>query len=77
MFKLLYGSKVNPNAVLPEQEGDFHPVVFDCIDAESIWKMVLRTNRGAGPSGGDAGFWKRICTYFQNASGDLAQVLHS
>ena len=43
-FKLLYGSKVNPNAVLLEQERDFHPVVFDCIDVESIRKMALPMN---------------------------------
>ena len=68
-------SEVNPNTVLPDHGKDFHPVLFDCIDAESIRKAALRTNGGAGPSGTDASFWKRICTSFRLASDDLCTSL--
>ena len=68
-------NEVNPDAVLSEPERDFHPVVFECIDAEFIRKAALRTNGGAGPSGADASFWKRICTSFQLASDDLCASL--
>ena len=68
-------NEVNPDAVLSEPERDFHPVVFECIDAEFIRKAALRTNGGAEPSGADASFWKRICTSFQLASDDLCASL--
>ena len=68
-------NEVNPDAVLSEPERDFHPVVFECIDAEFIRKAALRTNGGAGPSGADASFWKRICTSFQLPSDDLCASL--
>lgn len=61
--------------MLSEPERNFHPVVFECIDAEFIRKVALRTNGGAGPSGADAGFWKRICTSSQLASDDLCTSL--
>ena len=67
--------EVNPDAVVAEPERDLHPVVFECIDAESIWKAALRTNSGAGPSGADASFWKQICTSSQLASDDLCASL--
>ena len=68
-------SDVNPSAVLADHEGDFHHVVFDCIDAESIRNAALRTNGSAGPSGVDAQFWKRICSSFQSVSDDLCSSL--
>ena len=62
---------VNPDIVLSERERDFHPVIFDCLDAEVIHKVALKTQGGAGPSGADASFWKRICTSFQTVSDEL------
>ena len=62
---------VNPDIVLSERERDFHPVIFDCLDAEAICKAALKTQGGAGPSGADASFWKRICTSFQTVSDEL------
>ena len=62
---------VNPDIVLSERERDFHPVIFDCLDAEVIRKVALKTQGGAGPSGADASFWKRICTSFQTVSDEL------
>ena len=66
-------NKVNPqpDAVLSEPERDFHPVSFDCIDAESIWKAALQKNGVARPSGADDSFWKWIYTSFQLASDDI------
>ena len=68
-------SEVNPDTVLYDHGKDFHPVLFDCIDAESIRKATLRTNGGAGPARTDASFWKRICTSFHQASDDLCTSL--
>ena len=69
------GSEVNPDAILSDQELDFHPVIFESIDAESIRAAALRTTGGAGPSGADANFWRRICTSFQQVSDDLCTSL--
>ena len=66
---------VNPDSVLSEREGDFHPVIFDCLDAEAIHKAALKTQGGAGPSGADATFWKRTCTSFRTVSDDLCASL--
>ena len=62
---------VNPDIVLSERERDFHTVIFDCLDAEVIRKVALKTQGEAGPSGADASFWKRICTSFQTVSDEL------
>ena len=63
---------VNPDIVLSGHERDFHPVIFDCLDVEAIHKTALKTQGGgAGPSGADANFWKRICNSFQTVSDDL------
>ena len=67
--------KINPDVILSEGEGDFHPVVFDCLDADLIRKAALKTNGAAGPSGADANFWKRICTSFEIVSDDLCTSL--
>ena len=38
----------------------FDPVVFSCIDEDSIAKAALRTRGAAGPSGQDAESWRRM-----------------
>ena len=68
-------SEVNPNTVLSDHGKDLHPVLFDCIDAESIRKAALRTNGGAGPSRADTSFWKQISTSFHLASDNFCTSL--
>ena len=50
-------------------------MVFESIDDNSICKAFLKTTGGAGPSGTDAAFWKRLCTSFVHASNDLCASL--
>ena len=52
-----------------------HPVVFECLDGESIRSAALHTNGSAGPSGIDARGWRRLCSYFQTTSTDLCNSL--
>ena len=52
-----------------------HPVIFDCIQGQTIRSAALRTNGAAGPSGIDALGWKRMCTSFNSASEDLCNSL--
>ena len=54
---------------------DVHPVLFDCIDGDTIRNTAIRTNGSVGPSGLDANGWKRLCTSFQNPSSDLCNSL--
>ena len=57
------------------QRGTFHPVIFECINGESIRRSALRTNGAAGPSGIDAFGWWRLCTSFRRSSDDLCNSL--
>jgi hypothetical protein len=57
------------------QRGTFHPVIFECINGESIRRSALRTNGAAGPSGIDAFGWRRLCTSFRRSSDDLCNSL--
>ena len=50
---------------------DFHPIIFDQIDAGLIRKISLQSKGAAGPSGIDAYFWRRLCTCFYRVSDDL------
>lgn len=43
----------------------FHPVIYDQLDANSIRKAALKTKGAAGPSGLDAYCWRRLCTYYK------------
>ena len=67
--------EADPSTVISELEQEFHPVVFESIDVNSIRKAFLKTTGGAGPSGTDAAFWKRLCTSFAHASNDLCASL--
>ena len=66
---------IHLSTLLDQQEREFHPVIFDCINAEAIRKAVLRTNGAAGPSGADANLWKRMCTSFELSSDELCSSL--
>jgi hypothetical protein len=64
-----------PEAVVENEDIEFHPVIFDSIDGEAIQSAALRTNGAAGPSGIDADGWKRLCTSFRRHSSDLCNSL--
>ena len=40
-----------------------------------IRSTALRTSGGAGPSGAGSSAWRRMCTYFHNASGELCTAM--
>ena len=54
---------------------DFHPILFESIDAEVIRNSALRTQGTAGPSGAGAMLWRRFCTSFGMKSNDLCSAL--
>jgi hypothetical protein len=62
-------------AIAEEEGKEFHPVIFNCIDGESIKRAALNTNGSAGPSGIDADGWKRLCTSFKHSSSNLCNSL--
>ena len=53
---------------------EFHPVIFESITGESIYRCALKTNGTAGPSGIDAAGWKRLCSSFKH-SGQLCNSM--
>ena len=53
---------------------EFHPVIFESITDESIYRCALKTNGTAGPSGIDATGWKRLCSSFKH-SGKLCNSM--
>ena len=58
-----------------ELHDDFHPILFESIDAEVIRNSALCTQGAAGPSGADAMLWRRFCTAFGMKSNDLCSAL--
>ena len=52
-----------------------HPVIFEAIDAHLIRQTALNTAGSAGPSGLDARDWRRLCTSFNETSGELCHQL--
>jgi hypothetical protein len=66
---------LDPDTIISNPEREFHPVVFDAISNVTIRRAVLKTTGGAGPSGTDAAFWKRLCSSFSHSSNDLCASL--
>ena len=58
-----------------ELHDDFHPILFESIDAEVIRNSALCKQGAAGPSGADAMLWRRFCTAFGMKSNDLCSAL--
>ncbi len=54
---------------------DFHPILFENVNAEAIRAAALHTQGAAGPSGADAMIWRRLCTAFGGKSNDLCSAL--
>jgi hypothetical protein len=51
------------------------PIIFAALTSDTIRKSVLSTQGSAGPSGGDADHWKRMCLSFKTSSGNLCDSL--
>ena len=64
-----------PDAVIQGCAPDFHPVMFESINADLIRSVALRTSGAAGPSYLDAFAWRRLCTSFRGASVDLCNAV--
>ena len=62
-------------ALLEDCGNEFHPIIFDSIDGDTIQRAALNTNGAAGPSGIDADGWKRMCTSFKHESTNLCNSL--
>ena len=54
---------------------DFHPIVFESINATLIRSSALKVGGSAGPSGLAAKDWRRICTSFNQHSADLCDAI--
>ncbi len=69
------GMSAMPESTINGTPPDFHPVIFDSIDAALIKSTSLNTKGAAGPSGLDAFAWRRLCTSFKSACYTLCQSL--
>ena len=52
-----------------------HPIIYEEIDGTLIKSIVQRMDGAAGPSGLNAGEWKRMCSSFQRHSDDLHRAI--
>ena len=66
----------DPEIMLPDKPEEIHPIKFDSVEAENVWKAGLKTRGRAGASGLDADDWKRIFTsnQFGNSTDDLCKT---
>ena len=69
------GGPINPDCLLDSDPQSTHPVMFDALDDRCIRSVAMRVDGAAGPSGVDAQGWRRLCTSFGAASGDLCRSL--
>ena len=69
------GQPLQPSALTNTNSDRPHPVIFEQINVPLIRSIALRTFGSAGPSGVDAASWRRLCTSFHKASGDLCDSL--
>ena len=51
-----------------------HPVRYEAITADLVKSISLRSRGAAGPSGVDAGTWKKMCSSFKDASVHLCRA---
>ena len=66
---------VTPDILMPEEASQPHLVIFDNITGEAIRHAAMRVQGGAGPSGLDAGDWRRLCVSFGTVSDDLCRAM--
>ena len=70
-----YGDTILSRSNNELHQDDFHPILFESIDAEVIRNSALRTQGAAEPSGAGAMLWRRFCTAFGLKSNDLCSAL--
>ena len=70
-----YGDTILSRSNNELHRDDFHPILFESIDAEVIRNSALRTQGAAEPSGAGAMLWRRFCTAFGLKSNDLCSAL--
>ena len=69
---------LDPSAVIPGPcPPPPHSILFTALDRKAIRKAAMKTTGAAGPSGMDAGNWRRVCTSFGSSSDDLCDALAS
>ena len=69
------GQPASPDVIIGGEPPEFHPIVFESVNAALIRSTALRTRGAAGPSGLDAYAWRRLCTSFKSASLALCHSL--
>ena len=52
-----------------------HPVMFDAIDGKMVRSISQKMTGSAGPSGMDSAGWRRACSSFAKASGELCTAV--
>ena len=52
-----------------------HPVMFDAIDGSMIRSISQKMTGSAGPSGLDTAGWRRVCSSFARASGEVCTAV--
>ena len=67
------GKDVQPSALseTSQEDGDFHPIVFEGINASLICASALKASGSTGPSGFNAREWRHICTSYNPHSDEL------
>ena len=48
--------------LFPDCATNIHPIRFESITGEEVWKVAMRTKGCSGPSGLDADGWRKILT---------------
>ena len=66
-------AEISLETIIDKVPEEIHPVVFDGIYGESIWKATIKTKDGVGPSGIDADRWRPplITKNFKEANKEL------
>ena len=52
-----------------------NPIMFDGLNADTIFQATMHTQGAAGPSGLDAQAWRHMCSSFKSASTSLCTAL--
>ena len=64
----------SPETLIEGTPPTVHPVRYEAITADLVKSISLRSRGAAGPSGVDAGSWKKMCSSFKDASVHLCRA---